>query len=47
VEEQAGLVDVAVEEGSGHQGDCHHFSGGQPGLGIVAAVRHGLQEVIA
>jgi len=47
VEEPAGLVDVAGEEGGGYQGDRHHFGGGQPGLGIVAAVVYGLQEVIA
>jgi hypothetical protein len=45
VEEQAGLVDVAPEEGGGHQGDGHHFGGCEPDLGIVAAV-DSLEEVV-
>ena len=33
VEEPAGLLDVAAEEGRGHQGDGHHLGGGQRAWG--------------
>ncbi len=48
MQEPVCLLDLAAEEGRGHQGDGHDLGGGQPGLGIVAAaVADGLQEVIA
>src|SRR4051794_39510240 len=45
VEEAAGLVDVATEEGGGYQGEGHQLSGREPNLGIVVEAAHGLQEV--
>jgi hypothetical protein len=46
VQKRAARLDVAAEEGRGHQGDGHDFSGGEPDLGIVA-MAHGPQKVLA
>jgi len=47
MQEPAGTVDVATEEGGGHQGNGHHLGGREPDLGIVGAAVDGFEEVVA
>jgi len=49
MQEPAGTVDVATEEGGGHQRNGqHHLGGREPDLlGIVGAAVDGFEEVVA
>ena len=46
VREQAGLVDVAGEEGGTHRSHGRHLGGGEPDLRVIPAA-DGLQELFA